>query len=190
MENKLPVLTTERLILREVEDDDYQDMYEYSKLPYVGPSAGWQPHGSPAETKAIIKMFQGKRKYGQLGVFSVILKNSGKMIGTIELHTYTIGHKAELGYTISPYYWGKGYAVEASKKLIAWGFDTLGLKRIECATFPDNAQSRRVCEKLGLTHEGIRRKGYLLYNGTVADIDCYSIIDDEFFERIRNNNWW
>ncbi|HNZ50330.1 MAG TPA: GNAT family N-acetyltransferase, partial [Bacilli bacterium] len=108
MDNKLPVLTTSRLILREISDNDYLDMFEYAKIPYVGPAAGWQPHKSVAETKAVIKMFQGKRKYGQLGVFAIVLKSTNKMIGTIELHTYTMKHKAELGYTLSPSFWGQG----------------------------------------------------------------------------------
>lgn len=190
MENKLPILTTDRLVLREIEDSDYLDMFEYAKIPYVGPAAGWQPHFSTAETKAVIKMFQGKKKYGQLGVFAIVVKSTNKMIGTIELHTYTMAHKAELGYTINPFFWGRGFAVEASKKIIAWGFDTLGLKRIECTTFTNNMQSRRVCEKLGLTYEGLKRKGYLLYDESIGDLFCYSIIDDEFYERIRNNQWW
>ena len=186
---KLPILITERLILREIEEYDFFDMFEYARIPYVGPTAGWQPHTNPNETKSIIRMFQGKKRYGQLGVFAIVLKNTNKMIGTVELHTYTANHKAELGYTVSPYYWGKGYAVEASQKLISWGFEVLGLKRIECSAFVTNTQSRRVCEKLGLTYEGIRKKGYMLYDGTIADIDCFAITDDEYFERIENNTW-
>ncbi|NLD26382.1 MAG: GNAT family N-acetyltransferase [Acholeplasmataceae bacterium] len=187
---RIPVISTPRLILREIEEFDAFDMYEYACLPIIGPNAGWQPHTSPSETKTIIKLLQGKKKYGQLGVFAVVWKENNKMIGTIELHTYVRGHKAELGYTINPDYWGKGVACEASKYVIAWGFESLGLKRIECTAFTDNHQSRRVCEKLGLTYEGVRRKGYLLYDGTIRDIDCYAIIDDDYFQRKYNNTWW
>lgn len=189
MEN-LPIITTPRLILREINETDVLDMFEYARLPYVGPNAGWQPHRTPNDTKATIKLFQSKKKYGQLGVFAMVLKENNKMVGTIELHTYTRNHKAELGYTVNPNCWGQGLALEASKFIIAWGFDSLGLERIECTTFTSNSQSKRVCEKLGLTYEGIRRKGYMLYDGTIRDIDCYSIISDEYYQRILNSTWW
>lgn len=58
---KLPVLITERILLREIEEYDASDMYEYAGLPMVGPNAGWQPHVSLSETKAVIRLFQGKR---------------------------------------------------------------------------------------------------------------------------------
>jgi len=187
--SNLPVLETNRLILREIEEKDIYDMFEYASLPYVGPVAGWEPHPSLSYTKSIIKMFRNKYQYGQLGVFAIVLKETGKMIGTTELHTYIKNHKAELGYTVNPLYWGNGYAYEASKAMIAWGFDHLELKRIECSAFVSNNQSNRVCEKLDLEYEGIRKKGYMLYDGSIHDIVCYSITDDEFYNRIRKNTW-
>ncbi len=186
---ELPKIETSRLILRRIELDDAADMYEYAKLSSVGPQAGWQPHMSINETKAIIKLFNGKEKYGQPGVFAVVLKREHKMIGTIELHTYTKDYKAELGYTINPSYWGNGYAVEASKAVLAWGFEELNLKRIECNTFANNFRSIRVCEKLGLTFEGIKRKGYMLYDGNFHDIAAYAIIDEDFFYKTFTKDW-
>ena len=182
----LPVLETPRLIIREIEESDVYDMFEYASLPNVGPVAGWEPHKSLSYTKSIIKMFRNKYQYGQLGVFAIVLKESDKMIGTIELHTYVKNHKAELGYTISPYFWGNGYAYEAAKAVISWGFNELELKRIECTAFVNNNQSTRVCEKLGLDFECVRKKGYMLYDGTIHDISCYAITDDEYFKSIRN----
>ncbi len=187
---KLPVISTGRLLLREIEEYDANDMFEYARLPMIGPSAGWQPHTSLSETRTVIKLFQGKKKYGQLGVFAIVWKENNKMVGTVELHTYVRNHRAELGYTVNPDYWGRGIALEASKHVIAWGFEKLWLKRIECTTFTNNKQSRRVCEKLGLTFEGTKRKGYLLYDGSIKDIDCYAIIDDDYYQRIYEKNWW
>ena len=185
----LPIIETERLVLREIEEADYIDMFEYASLPYIGPVAGWQPHDTLNYTKAVIKMYRNKHQFGQIGVYAVHLKDSDKMIGTIELHSYVKGFKAELGYTINPHYWGNGYAYEASREVVRYGFDDLNLKRIECCSFVTNVQSKRVCEKLGLTYEGIRKKGYVLYDGTIHDLICYSIIDDEFYDRIRENSW-
>lgn len=190
MNDKLPIIETERLIIREIKDSDSRDMFEYAHLSYVGPSAGWAPHQSLDETKTIIKMMNGKYRFGGIGTFAIVLKKNNKMIGTVELHSIVKNYKAELGYTINPSYWGNGYALEASKVIVAYGFQSLNLKRIECTAFTNNYQSKRVCEKLGLTFEGIRKKGYVLYNGFIGDIYSYAITDDEFKERIKNNNWY
>ena len=189
MKSSLPIFETERLILREINEHDIFDMHEYAQLSYIGPNAGWEPHGSLSHTKEVIRSFNRKPQYGQLGVYAIILKENHKMIGTVELHTYVRDFKAELGYTVSPYYWGLGIAVEASKELIKWGFNQLNLKRIECCCFSTNAQSRRVCEKLQFRYEGLRRKGYKLYNGYIGDLDCYAMIDDEFRQIIEDNLW-
>ena len=156
-------------------------MFEYANLNDFGPMAGWQPHRTVGETRQIIQLFLDKVKYGQLGTFAVILKEENKMIGTLELHTYIRGFKAELGYSINPKYQGKGYATEASIEAIIWGFEELGLSRIECTTYTYNRPSQRVCEKLHLTYEGVRKKGYQLYDGSVHDLKCYAITDDEYF---------
>lgn len=184
---ELPIIETPRLWLREINLEDSLDMFEYACLPQVGPMAGWEPHQSINETRTIIKMFREKKLYDQLGVFVIVLKKENKMIGTVELHGYVRGFKAELGYTVSPYYWGNGYAVEASKEIIRWGFTSLHLKRIECTTFVTNSQSRRVCEKLGLRYEGVRKNGYMLYDGSIHDIFVYSITDEEFYQKQNKN---
>ena len=111
------------------------------------------------------------------------------MIGTCELHTYVAGFKAELGYTVNPAYWGKGIAVEASKALLKWGFEGLGLRRIECMCFVRNNQSRRVCEKLGFKYEGVRRNGYQLYDGRIFDLISYAMTNDDYDEIVRDNLW-
>ena len=179
---QIPIFETERLILREIRYEDDSDFYEYAKSDLVGPRAGWEPHESIDYTRFVIKMYKNKTSFNQLGVFAIILKENNKMIGTCELHSYKKNFKAELGYSLNPKYWGFGYAYEASKELIKWGFETLNLKRIECNQFVENHQSERVCEKLNLRYEGIRRKSYLLYNGYIGDLRCYAICDDEYFK--------
>lgn len=186
-----PIIETQRLIIREIKLSDAQDMFDYAQLPTVGPVAGWAPHRNISDTKNVIQMFRDKKKYGQLPTFAVVLKAENKMIGTVELHTYIRGYKAELGYTINPKYWGNGYAFEASKAILRWGFTALKLKRVECSTFVFNKQSQRICEKLQMTYEGYHKKGYLLYDGSIHDVYCYAMTDDEYFHIYQNSNdYW
>ena len=189
---KLPIFKTERLILRDINENDALDMFEYSCSPLVGPMAGWAPHRSLYETAAVINIFKDSKNRGEPGVYAIVYRENNKMIGTIELYNYKPGFKAELGYALSPAYWGKGLIVEAAECLIAWGFNDLNLKRIEASAFLENHQSQRVCEKLGFLKEGIERNAYLRYDGVVCDkvvygmtnYDYYNAAKQEYRERI------
>lgn len=187
MNTKLPFIETKRLFLREIEISDCNDMFEYAKLPNFGPTAGWQPHRTVGETQEIIRLFRDKKKYGQLGTFAIVLKEENKMIGTLELHTYIRGFKAELGYSINPKYQGNGYATEAAVEALKWGFKELKLHRIECSTYVTNVASQRVCEKLRIPFEGIRKNGYQLYDGSIHDLKCYAITDNLFYSTSYQN---
>ena len=60
----------------------------------------------------------------------------------------------EVGWTVAPKHWGKGYAPEAARAACAWAHSELGARRIVSLIAPSNAQSIRVAEKLGETLEG------------------------------------
>ena len=177
-----PIIETKRLILRELKASDAKDMFEYARLPEIGPMAGWEPHPSISHTKSVIQMYHDKKKYGQLGVFAIITKDKKKMIGTVELHSYIKGFKAELGYTLNPEYRKHGYAVEASKAMLHYGFMDLGLRRIEAATYTTNTDSIHVLDRLLFRLEGMKKDGYYLYDGTLHDIYIYGMTKDEYIE--------
>ena len=149
--SKLPTLFTKRLVIRPLSVLDAEDMYEYAKTPYVGPNAGWEPHINISQTIAIIKNLTTIKTPYELGNWAIVDKNTNKMIGTIELYNHIPKFKAELGYALNPKYWGQGIVPEAVLEVLAYGFNYLELKRIEVGVFVDNYQSRRVCEKVGLS---------------------------------------
>lgn len=182
----LPVIETERLILRNIDMRDHMDMYEYAKTPYVGPNAGWEPHKSITQTMGIIAMMINNPNNGSLGTFAIVLKEENRMIGTIELFNMTQSYKAELGYALNYKYWGQGIVPEAARAIIHWGFVRLNLKRIEINLFPTNHQSERVCQKLGFVKEGLLRNAYLRYDGKIFDEIKYSMTDDEYYEKYLN----
>lgn len=177
---KLPVLYTERLIIRPLSVLDADDMFEYSRTPYVGPSAGWQPHSSVSETIVVIRNLIAIRTPSDLGVWAITLKETGKMIGTIELYNHVPLFKAELGYALNPKYWGMGIVPEAVNEVLSFGFEYLALKRIEAGAFLDNEQSKRVCEKTGFSFEGVSRNGYLRYDGKIFDKANYGITIEDY----------
>jgi RimJ/RimL family protein N-acetyltransferase len=59
----------------------------------------------------------------------------------------------EIGWRLAPTYWGHGYATEAARAALAFGFGELGLREVVSFTVPENLRSRRVMEKIGMTHD-------------------------------------
>ena len=183
----LPIIYTDRLIMRPLSLDDANDMFEYAKLPNVGPNAGWEPHRSVYETTAVIYNLIANKPHDQLGNWAIVDRTNNKMIGTIELHHYFPNFKAELGYSLNPKYWGQGIVPEAALKVLEVGFEVLQLKRIEAGAFINNFQSQRVCEKILMTKEGIKKNGYIRYDGVICDIIIYAMTDIEYFELIKKS---
>ena len=175
----LPYIETKRLILRELKRSDARSIFEYGKLSNVGPNAGWEPHKDEKDTMEFINYSIKKRDYGQPGIFCIINKEDYKLIGTIEIHSYR-EFKGEIGFVLHPDYWNKGLITEAAKAVIIYGMEILELKRLTYCHFPGNIASKRVCEKLGFTFEGILRNKYLMYDGRVLDDVTYSITAEDY----------
>lgn len=180
---RIPTLYTDRLILRPLTVLDADDMFEYARTPYVGPLAGWEPHKSVSETIVVIRNLTTPRSAYDLGVWAIVEKHSGKMIGTIELYNHSPLFKAELGYALNPKYWGLGIIPEAAEEVIAYAFEFLSLKRLEVGIFVDNIQSKRVCEKTGFLYEGVSRNGYIRYDGKIFDKANYGMTREDYYSR-------
>jgi [ribosomal protein S5]-alanine N-acetyltransferase len=86
---------------------------------------------------------------------------------------------AVIGYVISRPYWGRGIATSAVGAMLLWGFEQLGLNRIEATINPDNARSIRVAEKLGFTREG-RLRDYRRMSGGFRDCYIYGLLRREW----------
>ena len=153
-------LETNRLILRPWSEDDAEDLFRYASDPEVGPAAGWQPHTSIENSREIIRDVLSARD-----TFAVCLKDDGKPIGSVGLHRNDLAEledEYELGYWIGKPFWGKGLIPEASREILRYAFEDLGMKRIWCGYYDGNEKSRRVQEKIGFvyhhTTEGIEVK--------------------------------
>ncbi len=85
---------------------------------------------------------------------------------------------AKLGYAIRADRWGKGYATDACRTMIEFGFTALGLHRISAAIGPDNAASIAVVRKLGMAHEG-RLRDHVFTNGEWRDSELFAILQHE-----------
>lgn len=86
---------------------------------------------------------------------------------------------AKLGYAIAYSHWGKGYATDAARSLVHFGFSTLGLHRISAAIGPDNVASIAVVSRLGFQYEG-RLRDHVYTNNAWRDSELYSALAHEW----------
>ena len=171
------VLETDRLILREWEETDLNDFFEYASVDGVGQMAGWQPHKNIEESKFVLDMFIREGK-----TFAVVLKENNKAIGSVgieKLSTEIDGYEnmtgRELGYVLNKDYWGQGLMPEAVKAVINYCFKTAGCDYLLCSCSPRNTQSARVIEKCGFRF--VLEKTRKLTDGTTRDAR-YHILDN------------
>ncbi len=180
--SKNPRYETERLLLRKLSPEDTEDMYEYASLYETSKYLLWEPHPSPAYTADLIRFLQNEYRTERYSDFAIILKGSGKMIGTVGFTSYDEKNSVmEVGYVISPDYWHRGIATEALKAILSISFNEFNVQRAEAKYMPENVYSRSVMEKCGMTYEGTAR-GRMLVKGVRRDIAYYSILKDEYFK--------
>mgnify|MGYP001101757356 CR=1 FL=1 len=96
--------------------------------------------------------------------FCIVLRRSDKIIGACGIGIRDMHERAEIGYWVGKTYWGNGYATQATRCLINYGFTEHKLNRIAAEYFTDNPASRRVMEKAGMTFEGILRQKLIREN--------------------------
>lgn len=150
----MAVLETERTVLRPFAETDAEDVYAYCKDPRVGPIAGWKPHESPEESLEIIRTV-----FSEPNVFAVVDRETGRVIGSAGFVTphksgaaAQEGNSLEIGYALSPDYWGRGLMPEVVRELLRYGFTELALSEIWATHYEENRQSRRVIEKSGFLY--------------------------------------
>lgn len=142
------ILETRRTILRPFRDTDAADLYAYAQDPRVGPIAGWKPHGSEQESLEIIRTV-----FANPYQFAIVDRETGRVIGSAGFvgrkHGDISGPSDEIGYSLSPQYWGRGIMPEVVEELLRYGFEELGMTAIWCGHYDENHRSRRVVEKCG-----------------------------------------
>lgn len=179
----LPELTTERLTLRKMLVADASDMYEYAARPEVTKYLTWQPHPDRDYTREYLQYLGNRYAAGMFYDWAIVYEPDCKMVGTCGFTAFNCtSDSAEVGYVLNPEYWGKGIAPEALIRVLEFGFDDLGLHRIEARFIEENDRSRRVMEKVGMRFEGVLREG-MLVKGNYVNVGICSILESEWREK-------
>ena len=145
-------LETDRLLLRYAVQADADQLYELNSDPEVMRYLTAKPTSRAAIETEVLPRFLVGPDGAEPRAWIAVERASGAFLGGFALETPADGpaDEAELGYRLRPASWGKGFATEGARALVAKGFGELGLNRIWGETMAVNLGSRRVMEKAGL----------------------------------------
>ena len=181
VQQSLPMsaLPTERLILRKITMDDRDAVFAWAKDPEVSRYGSWDAHRTPHDTETFIEFCLKQYDHEGLGPWAIELRETNAVIGTCGFgHVERLDRCGGIGYFLAKPQWGKGYATEAVRAVLRFGFGPLALNRIDARCMPVNTASERVMQKVGMKYEGLLRKA-MYKNGAFHDVKLYARIAED-----------
>lgn len=149
------VITTDRLILRRWREEDREPFARMNADPRV--MEFFPDLLSREESDALADRIQAHFERHGFGMLAAELRDSGEFIGFIGLFVPAFEAAftpcVEIGWRLAANHWGRGLATEGARAVLAWGFDSLGLREIVSFTAPANLRSIRVMEKIGMARD-------------------------------------
>lgn len=175
------ILSTKRLVLRDFSFDDWRSVLAYQQKPLYLRYYPWNER-EPDKVRELVETWLSQQqetpriKY-QL---AITLRTSRALIGSCGVRLEWAGvHEGDIGFELDPEHWGQGYASEAARAMVGFGFSQLGLHRIWARCLADNDRSARVLERLGMRLEGRLRQNEF-FKGQWWDTLLYGLLAHEW----------
>lgn len=176
----LPIITTERVVLRWISEDDIDGLYQVFSNPQVMRywSSGPLPNRDAAA--AMQREIAAGNENNMMFKWGLALRESNLVIGTTTLFNLNLDNgRAELGYAMGRANWGKGYMHEALQALLSHAFEVMNLRRLEADVDPRNTASIRTLDRLGFQREGFLRERWHV-DGEIQDALFYGLLRREW----------
>lgn len=157
------ILETERLIVRELGEEDAQAVLAFNGDPEVMRTTAEPTWTDLAQARLRLREYPDYREHGY-GRWGLVLREEQRLVGFNGLKFLPELGETDLGYRLCRDTWGRGLATESSSAIVRYGFEVLGLPRILGLVLPHNHASRRVLEKVGM-----HRDGEIELDGLLAD---------------------
>jgi ribosomal-protein-alanine N-acetyltransferase len=174
-------LVTPRLILRDARESDFDDVHEYAIDPMVVRYMDWGPN-TKAETRGVLRRWVKEQQRWPRPLVGCVVEHKAdrKVIGATRLAiTDLASGTGDIGYSYNSAYWGRGFATEASRALLAVGFERLGLHRIFATCDTRNVGSWTVMQKLGMRREATFKQDVKARDGW-RDSYLYAVLEEEW----------
>lgn len=177
-------LESNRILLRKYKLSDIDDYFEYISKPEVGGRIGFPPYKTKEEALERLKIELGKPYH-----FAIVLKEENKVVGSIQLHepkpnryeSIDSGDTPyEIGFMLSPSYWGRGLMPEATVLMNDFAFDVLNATTVLIGHVDKNIQSGKVQEKIGFKIEGEVPNYREWTDGTMVSLITRSMTPEEW----------
>lgn len=174
--SEFPIIKTERLLLRQFIESDIENVFKGLSHPDITKYYGVS-YNTLEDTKEQMKFFTDLEK-NETGIWwAVCSLNNSTFYGAGGLNNLSKEHKkAEIGFWLLTDFWGHGIMTEAMPPICKYGFDKLGLHRIEGFVETENLKSKKAMDKLDFKHEGTMRDCEIK-NGRFISLDIYAIIN-------------
>ena len=184
-------IETERLILRDLREEDEFFIVKYANNLNVSQYTERLRYPYTVESaKSIIlssleqQNISPREKYE----LAITLKPENNLIGVVSLKKVDMfSGTAFLGYWLAENYWHKGIMSEAVSRILEFGFNEIGLRRINATVAIVNNASNKLLTKMGFVHEGVERQGHKVRStGKIYDINHYGLLKEEFLKWKKN----
>ena len=170
-------IQTPRLLLRRYRLTDAEDVFAYARDPEWGRFL--PPVPQPYERRHADEFVAGQvlANWGKEPAWA--LEHDGRVVGGVSLRLAPRHGRAELGYSVARWLWGRGLTTEAVSAVIDEAFRCLPLGKIAARAVAENVGSIRVMEKVGMQHEGILRQHWMVH-GQISDSVHYGLLRGEW----------
>jgi [ribosomal protein S5]-alanine N-acetyltransferase len=179
-----PMIETKRLILRKMEMNDANRMFDYILSDHrVMDNLIKGPHKTISETinrlTEIIKQYESDK----FCYWGIALKESGELVGTIDLYNINQDtENCEVGYDLGFNWWNQGYGTEALQAVVEFAFRFMNIHKISATHGIDNPASGKIMLKVGMEREGIIRH-MIRKNNQYKDCGIYGILQQEYLQK-------
>ena len=175
-----PTLATNRLLLRQLVSGDAESLFAIRSDDEIMKFLGQEVYESLDETKDVIRQMGERYTRKEALRWCITIQGDDRLIGTCTLFHFDEGfHRAETGYELNRAFWGRGIMTEALSAILTFGFNELGLHRVEAVIDIANERSKNLLLKLGFTYEGNLRQRFP-FRGQFEDEHYFGLLKVEW----------
>jgi len=176
---QFPTLETENLYLRELQPADAADLFRIFGDEDVTRFYDLYAYHSVAQARELIDFFAESFELERAIRWGIARKHDNVIIGTCG-YVWLRQFRGEIGYELGRAYWRQGIMSEALPAIVDFGFQQLGLNRVEALVMVDNVASAELLRSLGFHEEGILRE-HDFFKEQFHDMRCFSMLKKDFY---------
>jgi ribosomal-protein-alanine N-acetyltransferase len=179
-----PNLETGNLFLRELTQKDVEFYFQHFNKPEIVIGTCFPGPATIDIARREFERFIRGPWVNNTGLrWGIMVKDEMKLVGTCGYYDWVHdAMRAEVGYDLDPFYWGKGIMTEALTSVIKYGLEAMNLNRVQALIDSYNERSMRLVERLGFKKEGVLRQRSI-FKGEFRDDVCFSLLKRDWYKR-------